>query len=63
MYEIGQMLQGEILNAEGEYETVVGTFVFRTDDPEEYIQDIVLDTANYGRVYCDEQDVRPVVYL
>lgn len=63
MYTVGQLLQGERYADTGETEVLTGTFCFRTDDPEEYIQDIVLDVPGRGRLYFDEQDVRPVIYL
>ncbi len=63
MYTVGQQLQGERWSDQGEIEVLVGTFCFRTDDPEEYIQDIVLDVPGRGRLYFDEQDVSPVIYL
>jgi hypothetical protein len=63
MYTVGQQLQGERWSDHGEIEVLVGTFCFRTDDHEEYIQDIVLDVPGLGRTYFDEQDVSPVIYL
>ena len=63
MYTVGQQLQGERWSDQGEIEVLVGTFCFRTDDPEEYIQDIVLDVPGRGRLYFDEQGVSPVIYL
>jgi cbb3-type cytochrome oxidase cytochrome c subunit len=50
---------GEVLDNQGKYVEVVGKFVLRTDDPEEMIQDIILD-VNGKTVYVDEQCVRPV---
>lgn len=58
MYEVGQRIEGYVLDNAGEYVKVVGAFVSRTDDPEEYIQDIIIQTAE-GIVYIDEQDARP----
>ena len=64
MYTVGQLLQGETYNyTTGETEVLTGAFCFRTDDPEEYIQDIVLDVPGRGRVYFDEQDIHQVIYL
>lgn len=63
MYTVGQQLQGERWSDQGEIEVLVGTFCFRTDEPGEYIQDIVLDVPGRGRLYFDEQDVSPVIYL
>jgi hypothetical protein len=34
--------------------------MFRTDDPEEYIQDIIVRTHDGRTVYLDEQGVRSV---
>jgi hypothetical protein len=63
MYTVGQLLQGERYSDNGETEVLTGTFCFRTDDPEEYIQDIVLDVPGKGRVYFDERDIHQVIYL
>lgn len=63
MYTPGQLMQGETYDAAGEVIIMTGTFVLRTQDPEEYIQDIVLDVPGVGRVYFDEQSVAPVIYL
>jgi len=41
-----------------EYQEVRGYFQFRTNDPEEYIQDIVIKTEAGDLVYIDEQDIR-----
>lgn len=57
MYTIGQHLAGYRYNDAGESVRVEGTFLFRTDDPEEFIQDIVLKTADGKVVYIDEQDI------
>lgn len=63
MYTVGELLQGECFDENGEYIVLTGTYLFTTDDPEEYIQDIVLDVPGRGRMYFDEQDIRPVIYL
>ena len=55
MFKIGDQVQGYDINADGEDVLVTGTFMFRTDDPEEYIQDIVILTADGNLVYIDEQ--------
>ena len=55
MFNIGDQVQGYDINADGEDVLVTGTFMFRTDDPEEYIQDIVILTADGNLVYIDEQ--------
>lgn len=61
MFTKGQMVQGYILDNEGNEVLVTGYFEFRTNDPEEYIQDIVIREADTGQlVYIDEQYmVRP----
>jgi hypothetical protein len=59
MFQVGDMVQGRSFDAEGNEVLVVGSFMFRTDDPEEYIQDIVVRTAEGKTVYIDEQDARP----
>lgn len=57
MFEVGQRVQGERWNDQGEIEMVEGAFRFRTDDPEEHIQDIVITTDDGRTVYLDEQGV------
>ena len=59
MFKAGDKVVGFVINAEGEDERVEGVFVLRTDDPEDYIQDIVIRTADGRIVYIDEQDARP----
>jgi len=63
MYTVGQLLQGETWTDEGKEVVLTGTFLFRTDDPEEHIQDIVLLMPDGTKRYFDEQGVRPVIYL
>ena len=58
-YQIGQRIVGYVLNSNGEDVRVEGSFVCRTDDPEEYIQDIIIRTDNGKIVYIDEQEARP----
>lgn len=60
MFEVGEMVQGYTYNQSGEEVLVIGAFMFRTDDPEEYIQDIVVRTEDGNTVYLDEQGVRSV---
>lgn len=60
MYAVGQMVKGWVHNEDGEEVQVVGKFMFRTNDPEEYIQDIVIRTEDGKVVYVDEQCARPV---
>jgi hypothetical protein len=59
MYKVGDMVEGWVYNDRGEEVQVVGAFMFRTNDPEEYIQDVVIRTADGKTVYIDEQDCRP----
>lgn len=63
MYTVGQMLQGDSYAEDGEEVVVVGTYEFTTDDPEEYVQDVVLRTRDGRLVYVSEQTVTPVIYL
>lgn len=59
MYKLGDRVEGTIINAKGEDERVIGAFQFRTDDPEEFIQDIVIRTDDGALVYIDEQEAYP----
>jgi hypothetical protein len=59
MFQVGDIVQGYSYDDSGEEVLVVGAFMFRTDDPEEYIQDIVIRTADGRTVYIDEQVARP----
>lgn len=59
MFQVGDMVEGLVYNDRGDEVKVVGAFMFRTDDPEEYIQDIVIRTAEGKTVYIDEQVARP----
>lgn len=58
MFQVGEMVQGYSYDAQGNEVLVIGAFMFRTDDPEEYIQDIVVRTHDGCTVYLDEQGVR-----
>lgn len=58
-FTIGQQVTGTVLDDQGRDVTVTGAFMFRTDDPEEFIQDIVIRTADGAVVYIDEQEARP----
>jgi hypothetical protein len=60
MFQVGEMVQGYSYDARGNEVLVVGAFMFRTDDPEEYIQDIIVRTHDGRTVYLDEQGVRSV---
>lgn len=59
MFQIGDMVEGWVYNDQGDEVQVVGAFVARTDDPEEFIQDIIVRTAEGKIVYIDEQVARP----
>ena len=59
MFKIGDMVEGWVYNDQGDEVKVAGAFVARTDDPEEYIQDIIVRTAEGKVVYIDEQVARP----
>ena len=52
-----QMVKGYIYDDAGTEVLIEGEFVGRTDDPEEYIQDIVIRTSEGRFVYIDEQNV------
>jgi hypothetical protein len=59
----GDRVEGYYINAEGEDVRCTGVYLFRTNDPEEYIQDIVIrldegQSTTSAIQYCDEQDVR-----
>ena len=58
MFQVGEMVQGYSYDAQGNEVLVIGAFMFRTDDPEEYVQDIVVRTHDGRTVYLDEQGVR-----
>jgi hypothetical protein len=58
MFQVGEMVQGHSYDAQGNEVIVVGVFMFRTDGPEEHIQDIVVRTHDGRTVYLDEQGVR-----
>ena len=55
--QVGDTVSGYVLDERGEEVLVTGAFQFRTDDPEEMIQDIVVKTADGKIVYIDEQCV------
>ena len=59
MFQVGDMVQGYSYDAQGEEVLVVGAYMTTTDDPEEYIQDVIVRTADGRTVYLDEQGVRP----
>lgn len=63
MFKPGDQVIGYTLDDKGDYVHVEGAFMFRTDDPEEYIQDVVIKTADGRVVYIDEQDARPASHL
>lgn len=55
MFQVGDIVEGTTYTNDGPVQ-VVGAFMFRTDDPEEYIQDVVIRTADGETVYIDEQE-------
>jgi len=59
MFKEGDIVTGWVYNNAGDEVPVEGVFLFRTDDPEEYIQDIVIRTAEGKTIYIDEQVARP----
>ena len=58
MFKSGDDVAGYFTNDQGREEFIVGEFLFRTNDPEKSIQDIVLLIPNGPRVYIDEQNAR-----
>lgn len=59
MFQVGDLVEGLEYNEAGDEVKVIGTFVSRTDDPEEIIQDIIIKTEDGRTVYVDEQVARP----
>lgn len=59
MFQVGDLVKGFEYNAQGDEVEVIGTYVATTNDPEEYIQDIIVRTADGRTVYIDEQVARP----
>ena len=59
MFQVGDLVKGPEYNEAGDEVEVIGTFVVRTDDPEEIIQDIIIKTLDGRTVYVDEQVARP----
>lgn len=59
MFQVGDLVEGFEYNSAGDEVKVIGTFVTRTDDPEEMIQDIIIKTEDGRTVYVDEQVARP----
>lgn len=59
MFQVGDLVEGFEYNEAGDEVKVIGTFVARTDDPEEMIQDIIVKTEDGRTVYIDEQVARP----
>ena len=57
MFEVGQIISGYIMADNGNDVLVTGAFQFRTNDPEEYIQDIVIKTDTGRLIYIDEQEI------
>ena len=59
MFQVGDLVKGLEYNEDGDEVEVIGTFVARTDDPEEISQDIIIKTLDGRTVYVDEQVARP----
>ena len=59
MFQVGDLVEGFEYTEAGDEVKVIGTFITRTDDPEEYIQDIIIKTEDGRTVYIDEQIARP----
>ena len=59
MFQVGDLIEGFEYTAAGDEVKVVGTYVCTTDDPEEMIQDIIIETEDGRTVYIDEQVARP----
>lgn len=57
MYMVGQIVSGYSFNVDGEEVLYTGEFQFRTNVPEEYIQDIVIKLADGSLKYINEQDM------
>ena len=58
--KIGDKAQGITYDVNFDKITVVGTYEFITDDPEDYSHDIGIRTSDGRLVYCEEGDVWPV---
>lgn len=59
MFQLGDMIEGWVYNDQGDEVKIMGAFQFRTNDPEEMIQDIVIRTPEGKTVYIAEQVARP----
>lgn len=59
MFQVGDLVKGLEYNEAGDEVEVIGTYVATTNDPEEYIQDIIIKTEDGRTVYLDEQVARP----
>jgi hypothetical protein len=59
VFNPGDLVKGFIYTRNCERVAVTGEFLFRTDDPEEYIQDIVIRDKEGAIHYIDEQEARP----
>ncbi len=62
MFKVGDYIIGTTYDENGDEITVVGYYRFTTDDPEEIIQDVVIETADEKIVYIDEQCARLHLY-
>ena len=58
--KIGDKVQGVTFDANFDKITVVGTYEFITNDPEDYSHEIGIRTSDGRLVYCEEGDVWPL---
>lgn len=58
MFQVGDRVKGYTYTRSCERVAVEGVFIARTDDPEEFIQDVIIRTDAGEVVYIDEQEAR-----
>lgn len=58
MFKLGDRVSGSHYDDNGNEVQVEGSFLSRTDDPEEMIQDIIIRTDDGRTIYLDEQVAR-----
>lgn len=59
MFTEGQRVRGFVYTNAGDRVPVEGAFVAITNDPEEYIQDVIIRDDAGTIHYIDEQEARP----
>ena len=59
MFDVGQRVKGHVYTNDCRRVPVEGAFVARTNDPEEYIQDIIIRDDAGVIHYIDEQEAFP----